>query len=47
MNEEFLVVVRIVCVFGNLGNEVIVVMKDDDVFVLGLNGSSCFGVGDV
>lgn len=46
LNEEFLVAVRIACVFGNSGNEAIVVTKDDDVFALGSNGSSCLGVGD-
>lgn len=44
--EEFLASVKIACVFGGAGNEAIVVTRDDDVFALGSNGSSCLGVGD-
>ena len=28
------------------GNEAIVITRDDDVYALGSNGSSCLGVGD-
>lgn len=31
---------------GSLGNEAVIVTKDDDVYALGFNGSGCLGVGD-
>lgn len=46
LDEEFLTSLRIACVFGSAGNEAIVVTKDDDVYALGSNSSSCLGVGD-
>ena len=46
LDEEFLVSLKIACVFGSAGNEAIVVTRDDDVYALGSNGSSCLGVGD-
>ncbi|KAJ7392624.1 RCC1 and BTB domain-containing protein 1 [Desmophyllum pertusum] len=46
LDEEFLTSLRITCVFGSAGNEAIVVTRDDDVYALGSNGSSCLGVGD-
>lgn len=46
LDEEFLASLRIACVFGSAGNEALVVTRDDDVYALGSNGSSCLGVGD-
>lgn len=31
---------------GSMGNEAIIVTKDDDVYALGFNGAGCLGVGD-
>lgn len=31
---------------GNIGNEAIIVTKDDDVYAMGFNGAGCLGVGD-
>jgi Regulator of chromosome condensation (RCC1) repeat len=33
-------------VFGNLGNEALIVTDDDNVFGIGCNGSGCLGYGD-
>ena len=45
LEPEFLAQVRQVCVFGSAGNEAILVTKDDDVFAMGSNCSSCLGLG--
>ena len=34
-----------VCVFGNNGNEAIVVDHDDDVYAIGSNSCCCLGFG--
>ena len=35
-----------VCLFeGNLGNEALIVTRDDEVFALGSNGAGCLGQG--
>jgi hypothetical protein len=39
--------VRIACIFGNLGNEALLVTNDDKVFGLGSNGAGCLGYGDM
>ena len=44
--DEFLGSVRIACVFGSSANEAVAVTRDDEVYALGSNGSSCLGVGD-
>ncbi|CAH3163860.1 unnamed protein product [Porites lobata] len=46
LDEDFLTSLKIAYVFGNAGNEAIVITRDDDVYALGSNGSSCLGVGD-
>ena len=46
LDEDFLTSLRIAFVFGSAGHEAIVVTRDDEVFALGSNGSSCLGVGD-
>lgn len=38
--------IKLACVFGLNGNEAIFVTKDDDVYALGTNSSSCLGLGD-
>ncbi|XP_031564705.1 RCC1 and BTB domain-containing protein 1-like [Actinia tenebrosa] len=44
--EEFLCSIKTALVFGNSGNEAILVTHDDEVFGIGSNLSSCLGVGD-
>jgi RCC1 and BTB domain-containing protein len=34
-------------VAGNLGNEALIVTRDDEVFALGSNGAGCLGQGDM
>lgn len=45
LSPEFLASVKFACVFGNSGNEALVVTKDDDVYSLGSNCSGCLGLG--
>lgn len=47
LEPDFLSNIRYVCVFGNSGNEAMIVTKDDDVFAIGSNCSGCLGLGDV
>ncbi|CAG0901286.1 unnamed protein product [Darwinula stevensoni] len=47
LDKDFLVSLRMVCVFGTLGNEAIMVTKDEDVYGLGVNQSGCLGIGDL
>ncbi len=47
LDGEFLRQVRLACVFGNLGNEAILVTHDDQVWALGSNGAGCLGLGDM
>ncbi|XP_071517707.1 RCC1 and BTB domain-containing protein 1-like isoform X1 [Panulirus ornatus] len=46
LKPEFIEKMKLACVFGSLGNEAVIVTKDDDVYALGFNGSGCLGVGD-
>ncbi|XP_050739123.1 RCC1 and BTB domain-containing protein 1-like isoform X1 [Eriocheir sinensis] len=46
LKPEFVEKMKLACVFGNMGNEAIIVTKDDDVYALGFNGAGCLGVGD-
>ncbi|KAG7169284.1 RCC1 and BTB domain-containing protein 1-like [Homarus americanus] len=46
LKPEFVEKIKLACVFGSLGNEAVIVTKDDDVYALGFNGSGCLGVGD-
>ena len=32
---------------GNLGNEALLVTRDDEVFAMGSNGAGCLGQGDM
>ncbi|XP_073971825.1 RCC1 and BTB domain-containing protein 1-like isoform X1 [Rhodnius prolixus] len=45
LNDDFIMEVKIACVFGNYGNEALMVMKNDDVYGLGTNVSGCLGLG--
>lgn len=45
LETEFLETVKQACVFGNSGNEAIIITKDDEVFALGSNCSGCLGLG--
>lgn len=47
LEKDFLSKVKLACVFGQVGNEAIVVTFDDEVFALGSNGAGCHGVGDM
>ncbi len=47
LKEDFLSSVRLACVFGNLGNEAIVIKNDDNVYSIGSNAAGCHGVGDM
>lgn len=47
LDKEFLASVRVACVFGNLGNEALVITHSDEVFAIGSNGAGCLGVGDM
>jgi len=47
LDKEFLSRVRLACVFGNLGNEAILVTHDDEVWAFGSNGAACLGLGDM
>ena len=43
LDREFTAQIRLACVFGNLGNEALIVTRDDEVFALGSNGAGCLG----
>ena len=47
LDKEFSAQIRLACVFGNLGNEALIVTKDDEVYALGSNGAGCLGLGDM
>lgn len=47
LDKEFTAQIRLACVFGNLGNEALLVTRDDEVFALGSNGAGCLGLGDM
>jgi hypothetical protein len=47
LDPPFLHSLRLSCVFGNLGNESILITEDDQVFALGSNGAGCLGLGDM
>ncbi|CAH1401548.1 unnamed protein product [Nezara viridula] len=45
LENDFNLEVKLACVFGNQGNEALLVMKNDDVYALGVNLSGCLGLG--
>ena len=47
LEPPFLHSLRLSCVFGNLGNEAILITDADEVFALGSNGAGCLGLGDM
>nr|CAD7426419.1 unnamed protein product [Timema monikensis] len=47
LDKEFAATIEMACVYGNLGNEAILVTKGDEVFSIGSNSSGCLGVGDL
>ena len=47
LDREFTAQIRLACVFGNLGNEALIVTRDDQVYALGSNGAGCLGLGDM
>ena len=47
LDKNFMSSVRLACVFGNLGNEGLLVDENDEVYALGSNGAGCLGTGDM
>jgi len=47
IDRDFAAQIRLACVFGNLGNEALLVTRDDKVYALGSNGAGCLGQGDM
>ena len=47
LDKEFLSTVRVACVFGNLGNEALMITDGDDVYAIGCNSAGCLGIGDM
>lgn len=47
LDKEFMAKIKVACVFGNLGNEALVITFDDEVYAIGSNGAGCHGVGDM
>ena len=39
--------IRVACVYGNVGNEALMITKDDEVWAVGSNGAGCLGLGDM
>ncbi|XP_015183789.1 PREDICTED: RCC1 and BTB domain-containing protein 1-like isoform X2 [Polistes dominula] len=46
LEPKFTANIRMVVVYGNLGNEALIVTKDNQVFSLGCNITGCLGTGD-
>ncbi|XP_012252206.2 RCC1 and BTB domain-containing protein 1-like isoform X2 [Athalia rosae] len=46
LEPEFVTKIYLVVVYGNLGNEALIVTKDDVVYALGSNTTGCLGTGD-
>lgn len=47
LEPDFVRNLRMVCVFGNAGNEAHLVTQSDDVYALGSNAANCLGLGDI
>lgn len=47
LDKEFLSTVKVACVFGNLGNEALLITNEDEVYAVGSNGAGCLGLGDM
>jgi len=46
-DNDFLSKIRVACVYGNVGNEALMITKDDEVWAVGSNGAGCLGLGDM
>ena len=46
LESKFISAIHMVIVYGNLGNEALIVTKDDEVYALGSNAAGCLGTGD-
>ncbi|XP_014229715.1 RCC1 and BTB domain-containing protein 1-like isoform X2 [Trichogramma pretiosum] len=46
LEPKFVAKIHMVVVYGNLGNEALIVTKDDEVYALGSNTAGCLGTGD-
>ncbi|XP_035730999.1 RCC1 and BTB domain-containing protein 1-like isoform X1 [Vespa mandarinia] len=46
LESKFIASIQMVVVYGNLGNEALIVTKDDMVYGLGCNITGCLGTGD-
>jgi RCC1 and BTB domain-containing protein len=44
--ESILLKVKIICIFGENGNDVLVVLEDDSVYAYGRNKEGCLGLGN-
>lgn len=47
LDSSFVSKIQMAYVFGNLGNEALIVTRDDEVFAMGSNCAGCLGVGDL
>jgi len=47
LDRDFASQIRLAAVFGNLGNEALIVTRNDEVYALGSNGAGCLGQGDM
>jgi RCC1 and BTB domain-containing protein len=45
LRQSFISNIKFVCIFGENGNEVLIVSKDDNVFAFGPNKYGCLGLG--
>ncbi|EZA54598.1 hypothetical protein DMN91_007313 [Ooceraea biroi] len=46
LDQEFILQIHMVVVYGNLGNEALIVTKDKTVYAMGNNIAGCLGTGD-
>lgn len=46
LDQEDLEKIKKICVFGSSGNEAVYITKDDEVYAIGSNCSSCLGLGN-
>ncbi|XP_001600404.1 RCC1 and BTB domain-containing protein 1 [Nasonia vitripennis] len=46
LEPKFISTIHMAVVYGNLGNEALIVTKDGDVYALGSNTAGCLGTGD-
>ncbi|XP_023712816.2 RCC1 and BTB domain-containing protein 1 [Cryptotermes secundus] len=47
LEPDFVYKIKMACVYGNLGNEAIMVTESDEVFAIGSNAAGCLGLGDL